>query len=176
MSIVQKHHYCMDFTIFEHGERIVELYTIPFHELVIFALRIVEDEQEMKAMFADGMRCSIQKVMPALDECTMNQLYNQAIQPERDFVKPKKAKGFVGLARYKFKVKELIEAYHITNPVRRRSMQISLWQRWWMLGHRQFPAGKPRSQSYLGTTSLGQTIAFGPSSTGPCSSWWSAIA
>lgn len=47
-----------------------------FHKLSLFSLKIMGDGEEMKAMYVDGLRCSICQLILTLDECTLTKLYN----------------------------------------------------------------------------------------------------
>lgn len=55
VSVAQKHHYHVEFTMFELDERFVEQYTTCFNELAIFSPQIVDNKEEIKAMYIDGL-------------------------------------------------------------------------------------------------------------------------
>lgn len=41
----------------------MEQYTVRFHELYVFAHNIVEDEEDIKAMYVKSMRCNTRHAM-----------------------------------------------------------------------------------------------------------------
>lgn len=49
----------------------MEQYTYRFQDLAPFALKIVDDDAELKAMYMKGLHCGIYKMMLALDVCMM---------------------------------------------------------------------------------------------------------
>lgn len=90
VSEQHKHHFHKDFLFFKQESR-VEQYTTRFQKLSIFSPGIADDEEDIKAIYVEGLHYSIRWVIPAPDECTMIELCNQAIRAKRDDLKPKRA-------------------------------------------------------------------------------------
>lgn len=90
-------HFRHDFLWFKHGERKVEQYTIRFHELLAFALSIAQNNEDIKAMYVEGLW----QVMLAQEKCTMAHLHNRVILVERGEIKPKRVEAGGFGDRYK---------------------------------------------------------------------------
>lgn len=54
-----RHHFRQDFLRLKQGERSIEQYTSKFYDLASFTPKIADDDEELKAIYIEGLRCGI---------------------------------------------------------------------------------------------------------------------